>query len=92
MAWLYGVICAFDFIIFPWFVTIYYGRTAYHEWHPLTLQGGGMFHVAMGGIVGSAVWTRTQEKVAVWNSSSGAASDTVTAAGSGSAQKPSRAD
>jgi Holin of 3TMs, for gene-transfer release len=69
MAWLYAVICAFDFLVFPMFNAILQPEATaatFHEWHPLTLQGGGLFHVAMGGIVGSAVWTRTKEKMAIY--------------------------
>lgn len=32
-------------------------------WSPLTLQGGGLFHLSMGAIVGFHVWGRTQEKI-----------------------------
>lgn len=66
MAWLWFTISACDFLIFPMFSAIYYGPTAYHEWHPLTLQGGGLFHAAMGAVVGIATWQRSQEKIAIW--------------------------
>lgn len=33
------------------------------QWQPLTLMGGGMFHVAFGAILGVAAWTRGAEKV-----------------------------
>jgi hypothetical protein len=32
-------------------------------WEPLTLKGGGLFHVAFGAILGATVWTRGQERV-----------------------------
>ncbi|MFA5490876.1 MAG: hypothetical protein WC284_16980 [Candidimonas sp.] len=32
------------------------------QWEPLTLMGGGMFHVAFGAIIGAAAFTRGQEK------------------------------
>lgn len=32
------------------------------EWVPLTLEGGGLFHIAFGAILGVAAWTRGQEK------------------------------
>jgi hypothetical protein len=32
------------------------------EWAPLTLEGGGLFHIAFGAILGVAAWTRGQEK------------------------------
>ena len=34
----------------------------YHAWSPLTLQAGGFFHIAMGGILGIGSWTRGREK------------------------------
>lgn len=33
------------------------------QWEPLTLMGGGMFHVAFGAILGVAAWTRGNEKI-----------------------------
>lgn len=32
-------------------------------WSPLTLQGAGLFHLAMGGILGVTAWSRGQEKM-----------------------------
>ncbi len=34
----------------------------YHAWIPLTLQAGGFFHIAMGGMIGVGSWTRGREK------------------------------
>jgi len=34
----------------------------YHAWTPLTLQAGGLFHAAMGAILGIGSWTRGKEK------------------------------
>jgi hypothetical protein len=34
------------------------------QWKPLTLEGAGLFHMAMGAILGIAVYGRTQEKMA----------------------------
>jgi hypothetical protein len=34
------------------------------QWNPLTLQGAGLYHVAMGAILGVAAWSRGQEKMA----------------------------
>ncbi len=42
------------------------------DWQSLTLQGGGLFHIAFGAILGAAAWTRGMEKrerVAVENAS-----------------------
>jgi len=32
------------------------------SWEPLTLVGGGLFHVSFGAILGVAAWTRGREK------------------------------
>ena len=63
MSWSYLAVCVFDFIIAPVLVGImsYYTGT-YHEWRPLTLQGGGLYHMAMMAIVGAATWSRGLEK------------------------------
>ena len=65
MAWLYMATCAFDFMIAPVFFAII--QASFHQpitqWQPLTLQGAGLYHLAMGSILGIAAWTRTQEKI-----------------------------
>jgi len=65
MGWMYLVVCVTDFLIFPilhaW-LQVHYG-TATLEWNPLTLKGGGLFHVAMGAVLGVAAWSRGQEKI-----------------------------
>jgi hypothetical protein len=33
------------------------------QWQPITLQGAGLFHIAMGAVLGLAAWGRTQEKL-----------------------------
>lgn len=71
MGWLYGLICACDFIVFPVLSAGYYGPEHFHEWHPLTLQGGGLFHMAMGAIVGVAAWRRSDEKLAIYDNVGG---------------------
>jgi hypothetical protein len=67
MGWLYMLVCAFDFIIFPilWSLlqSISHG-TVTSQWQPLTLQGAGLFHVAMGAILGISAYGRTKEKMA----------------------------
>jgi hypothetical protein len=67
MAFLYIAICACDFIIFPILWTAIH--TAFHtgnyvQWQPLTLQGGGLIHLAFGAILGFYSWGRTREKIA----------------------------
>ena len=36
---------------------------AFRQWVPITLQGGGLFHVAMGAVLGVTAYGRTQEKL-----------------------------
>jgi len=65
MAWQYMAVCMFDFIIAPIMVVLYYsysGQT-YVQWVPLTLQGGGLYHLAMGAVLGITSWSRGQEKI-----------------------------
>lgn len=66
MGWLYFAVCVFDFILFPigWSVlqSVAAGSVT-TAWQPLTLQGAGLFHVAMGAVLGIAVYGRTKEKI-----------------------------
>jgi hypothetical protein len=70
MGWLYMVICAFDFIIFP-LITMFLPVIAkafgfnitYSPWLSLTLSNGGLIHMAFGAILGVAAWSRGQEKI-----------------------------
>jgi len=67
MGWLYMLTCAFDFIIFPilWSLLQAMSKGAVtSQWMPLTLQGAGLYHIAMGAILGIAAYGRTKEKVA----------------------------
>jgi hypothetical protein len=70
MGWMYMAVCVFDFILFPilWAVVQFWetqaANDAFRQWQPLTLQGAGLFHMAMGAVLGLAAWGRTQEKVA----------------------------
>jgi len=67
MAITYMATIWFDFIVGPIIFNIlqYYNPgQAVTSWTPLTLQGGGLYHLAMGGILGIAAWTRGKEKVA----------------------------
>jgi hypothetical protein len=36
--------------------------TTPRSWESLTLQGGGLFHIAFGAILGASAWTRGMEK------------------------------
>jgi len=67
MGWLYMGVCAFDFVLFPimWSLlqaVMKVGQIT--QWQPLTLQGAGLFHIAMGAVLGIAALGRTQEKLA----------------------------
>ena len=66
MGWLYMVMCAFDFIIFPLLSQVgpILRKTPYIPWESLTLSNGGLIHIAFGAILGVAAWTRGQEKIA----------------------------
>lgn len=66
MGWLYFVVCIFDFILFPIMWSLLQSTMAGSittPWQPITLQGAGLFHVAMGAILGIAVYGRTKEKL-----------------------------
>jgi len=67
MGWLYMLVCLCDFVLFPvlWSVmhaVLHTGSAV--QWNPLTLQGAGLFHLAMGAVLGIAAMGRTQEKLA----------------------------
>ena len=66
MAVMYMVICTLDMAVFPviWSLTQVITKQPITQWQPLTLQGAGLFHLAMGAVLGIAAWGRTQEKVA----------------------------
>lgn len=66
MAWQYGAVCIFDFIIAPMMTMAYFkwAGGAYVPWVPLTLRESGFYHMAMMTILGVAAWTRGQEKLA----------------------------
>ena len=66
MGWMYMAVCTCDFILFPvlWGALHAVLHTAnMSQWNPLTLQGAGLFHIAMGAVLGIAAFGRTQEKL-----------------------------
>ena len=72
MGWLYMLVCFCDFVLFPVLHAIYVAalfkggvpaQGIPSQWAPLTLQGAGLFHLAMGAVLGLAAWGRTQEKM-----------------------------
>lgn len=85
MGWLYMATCTFDFVLFP----ILWGllqaithATQITQWQPLTLQGAGLYHIAMGAVLGLSAFGRTQEKLA------GVTVATQTTTVSGARQEP----
>lgn len=65
MGWMYMIVCTMDMVIFPilWSLLQTFNKAPITQWNPLTLQGAGLFHMAMGAILGVAVWSRGQEKI-----------------------------
>jgi hypothetical protein len=67
MAVIYMLTCFTDFVLFPvlWSVlqALFHG-TVTSQWAPLTLQGAGLYHIAMGAVLGLAAYGRSQEKIA----------------------------
>ena len=66
MGWMYMGVCVMDMVIFPilWSLLQTLTKTPITQWNPLTLQGAGLFHIAMGAVLGIAAMGRTQEKLA----------------------------
>jgi hypothetical protein len=70
MGWQYMAVCVFDFILFPILYAILQfwetqaANDAFRQWEPITLQGAGLYHMAMGAVLGIAAWSRGQEKMA----------------------------
>lgn len=64
-AWVYMAICILDFAIFPIFLGILQSHQGVliSQWVPMTLQGGGLFHVSFGAILGVSAWSRGREKM-----------------------------
>lgn len=67
MGWLYMLMCFCDFIAFPivaMFMPVFIDGMSYMAWKSITLDNGGLIHMAFGAILGVAAWTRGQEKIA----------------------------
>jgi hypothetical protein len=59
--------CFCDFVLFPILWSILqalHGGQVTSQWMPLTLQGAGLYHIAMGAVLGVAAYGRSQEKIA----------------------------
>ena len=66
MGWMYMAVCVTDFIIFPIAWSILQAATngsVTTPWQPISLQGAGLFHIAMGAVLGIAAYGRTKEKI-----------------------------
>ena len=69
MAMMYMTVCFFDFVVFPIGFTVVQfwevdaANDAFRQWQPLTLTGAGLFHMAMGAVLGITAYGRTQEKL-----------------------------
>jgi hypothetical protein len=65
MGWMYMVVCTMDMVVFPilWSLLQTLTHSPITQWNPLTLQGAGLFHIAMGAVLGIAAFGRTQEKL-----------------------------
>jgi len=66
MGWSYMLTCIADFVVFPilWsLVQVIGGGRVETQWQPITLQGAGLYHIAMGAVLGIAAYGRTQEKL-----------------------------
>ena len=66
MAMTYMLTCLFDFIVGPILYNVlqFYNPGQHLDmWQPLTLQGGGLYHIAMGVVLGITAHGRTQEKI-----------------------------
>jgi hypothetical protein len=68
MGWMYMFTCIFDFVLAPigWAIIqaleASTGGQVAVQWQPLTLQGAGLYHVAMGAVIGVTAFGRTKEK------------------------------
>jgi hypothetical protein len=66
MGWVYMATCTADFVIFPVLWSLLQAMSkgsVTTQWQPLTLQGAGLYHIAMGAVLGIAAYGRTKEKL-----------------------------
>jgi hypothetical protein len=66
MGWVYMMTCTCDFVIFPVLWSLLQAMSkgsVTSQWQPLTLQGAGLYHIAMGAVLGIAAYGRTKEKI-----------------------------
>jgi hypothetical protein len=66
MGWIYMLTCTADFVVFPVLWSLLQAMSkgqVTNQWQPLTLQGAGLYHIAMGAVLGIAAYGRTKEKL-----------------------------
>ena len=66
MGWVYMLTCTMDFVVFPILWSLLQALSKGNvtsQWQPLTLQGAGLYHIAMGAVLGIAAYGRTKEKI-----------------------------
>ncbi len=66
MGWVYMMTCTADFVVFPILWSLLQALSKGNvtsQWQPLTLQGAGLYHIAMGAVLGIAAYGRTKEKI-----------------------------
>jgi Holin of 3TMs, for gene-transfer release len=80
MGWMYMLICLLDMAVFPVLWALWQGvnHVPITQWNPLTLQGAGLFHIAMGAVLGISAFGRTQEKLAGTAANPTSTSQTIT--------------
>jgi hypothetical protein len=80
MGWMYMLICLLDMAVFPVLWALWQGinHAPITQWNPLTLQGAGLFHIAMGAVLGISAFGRTQEKLAGTAANPTATTQTIT--------------
>lgn len=71
MAWQYLLVCLFDFVIAPLIYTQIQARGGdlLVQWQPLTLSGGGLYHLSMGAMLSIYGFNRTQERLELFKQS-----------------------
>jgi hypothetical protein len=91
MGWMYMLVCTMDMVVFPilWSLLQTLTHSPMTQWNPLTLQGAGLFHIAMGAVLGIAAFGRTQEKLGGANNGGIQAPTTGFAGGSSTFSAPS---
>jgi hypothetical protein len=77
---MYMLICLLDMAVFPicWSLLQAVFHQPITQWNPLTLQGAGLFHIAMGAVLGISAFGRTQEKLAGSAANPTSTSQTIT--------------